>query len=174
MALIETAILHPAEMNRLYDSGLNKNEVLLLETGTHLAALADRFAGSGLVAVVDKQGGRNDYRPFLTRLFPGAWIETSAQGAEESAYTLRLEKGAVRVSFRPKADRLSFTTALASMAAKYVRERAMAELNDWFSTRIPGLRPTAGYPVDARRWLAEAAEFIDAEGLDWRKIKRER
>ena len=172
-AAIEAALLHPAEMNRLYDSGLNKNAVLLRETGSHLEALVGRFAVSGLVVVVDKQGGRNDYRPFLSRLFPGAWIETLAQG-KESSYRVQLDGGTAVVLFRPRADRLSFATALASMVAKYVRERAMLELNEWFSARIPGLRPTAGYPVDARRWLAETEGFIDAEGLDWNLVKRKR
>ena len=33
----------------------------------------------------------------------------------------------------------------------------MLLLNRWFVQRQPGLRPTAGYPDDAKRWLAEIA-----------------
>jgi hypothetical protein len=36
----------------------------------------------------------------------------------------------------------------------------MARFNRWFCARKPGLAPTAGYPEDARRWLADAASVL--------------
>jgi ribonuclease HII len=63
--------------------------------------------------------------------------------------------------------------AIASMTAKYVRERAMECFNRYWSTRQPGLRPTAGYPLDANRWRSDAAATIAAAGIDasmlWRR-----
>lgn len=61
MAALDVSALHPSEMNRLYAAGLNKNEILLGETGARLTALVTRFADQGLWVMVDKQGGRNDY-----------------------------------------------------------------------------------------------------------------
>jgi hypothetical protein len=55
--------------------------------------------------------------------------------------------------------------ALASMTAKYVRELAMHAFNTFWSERVPGLAATAGYPVDAKRWLAEAADAVRAAGI---------
>ena len=151
----ETALLFEPELNRRYDSGLNKNEALLMETGRHLAALSEKFPDSAILAVVDKQGGRNDYLPFLVALFPGVWPETLETGAECSRYRMRRPGGVMEIRFQAKADRTSFATALASLAAKYMRERAMAGFNAWFGKRFPGVRATAGYPQDAARWLAE-------------------
>ncbi|MEZ6080363.1 MAG: hypothetical protein R3C56_33235 [Pirellulaceae bacterium] len=45
-------------------------------------------------------------------------------------------------------------TALASMLAKYLRERLMHPLNAFWQGQLPQLKPTAGYPVDAQRFRA--------------------
>lgn len=152
---LEAAPLFEPELNRRFESGLNKNEALLMETGRHLAALAEKFPGRRILVVVDKQGGRNDYLPFLTALFPGVWPREVVASARSSHYLLLRPGGTMEIYFDAKADRNSFATALASLAAKYVRERAMAELNAWFGERLPGLKATAGYPQDAERWLGE-------------------
>lgn len=159
---LETALLYESRLNARFDAGLNKNEALLMETGRRVAALADRFAGrrGGLLIVVDKQGGRNAYLPFLTEIFPGAWVEELEEGREVSRYRVRLPqaRGGVAIEFRAKGDRVSFATALASLAAKYARECAMAKLNSWFCKRFPGLKPTAGYPEDAKRWIRDVRD----------------
>ena len=63
--------------------------------------------------------------------------------------------------------------ALASMTAKYLRELSMRAFNDFWCSRVPGLRPTAGYPADARRFKTEVAEVQRELGIDdhvlWRK-----
>ena len=63
--------------------------------------------------------------------------------------------------------------ALASMTAKYVRELAMAAFNAHWTTLAPELRPTAGYPLDARRWRGDAAAALDRCGIPadafWRR-----
>lgn len=164
-AHLRADLLYEPRLNRRYAEGLNKNEILLMETGRHLAMLVDRFASRGLAVVVDKQGGRNSYLPFLMGLFPGEWIEEVEAGAECSRYRIRRERHMVDVAFRAKGDRVSFATALASLAAKYARERAMAELNGWFCARFPELRATAGYPQDAKRWLADVGKMGGDESL---------
>ena len=49
------------------------------------------------------------------------------------------------------------------MAAKLVRELAMMRFNTYWCTRIPELKPTAGYVQDARRWLGDTREHITDE-----------
>jgi hypothetical protein len=164
-AHLEAALLYEPRLNSRYDAGLNKNAALLMETGRHLAFLVERFADRGLSVVVDKQGGRNAYLPFLTNLFPGAWVEELEAGNEISRYRVRHEKGVVGISFRARGDRTSFATALASLAAKYARERAMAAMNAWFCEKFPDLRETAGYPQDARRWLADVEKLGGDESV---------
>jgi len=50
---------------------------------------------------------------------------------------------------------------------------AMVAFNAHWCGRIPGLEPTAGYPVDARRWrrAVEAADARPAVAWDavWRR-----
>lgn len=160
-AHLETGLLFEPEMNARFAAGRNKNQILLQETGARLANLAAAFPKEKILVVIDKQGGRNDYLPFLTELFPGAWVEVLAAGAAESVYRVR----ALTAHFTAKGDRDSFATALASMAAKHARERAMTALNQWFGERVPGLRGTAGYPVDAKRWRADVLRAENAESL---------
>jgi hypothetical protein len=59
------------------------------------------------------------------------------------------------------------------MLSKYVRERLMSEFNRFWAERVPGLKPTAGYPADAVRfWQAirPAAERLGlADAAIWRR-----
>jgi hypothetical protein len=77
----------------------------------------------------------------------------------------------VEAQFAAKGERF-LPSALASMAAKYVRELAMCAWNDYWQRQIPGLRPTAGYPVDARRFADEIRVTQQnlgiADNLIWR------
>lgn len=63
------------------------------------------------------------------------------------------------VSFHVGGER-HLPTALASMLAKYLREREMRAWNAYWTKRLPGVRPTAGYPVDALRFRAEIASLV--------------
>lgn len=71
-----------------------------------------------------------------------------------------------------RGGRIARAGVLASMVAKYVRELAMRAFNGFWSDRVPCLRGTAGYPVDAARWRAEAAEGVAAEGIGWDAVWR--
>jgi hypothetical protein len=59
------------------------------------------------------------------------------------------------------------------MMAKYVRELCMAEWNAFWAEKIPGLAPTAGYPLDAKRYriaiAAKATELGFKEADYWRR-----
>jgi hypothetical protein len=64
--------------------------------------------------------------------------------------------------------------ALASMTAKYLRELAMGAFNAFWQTRINGLKPTAGYPLDARRFKHEIAAVQTALGISDHLLWRQR
>ncbi len=65
----------------------------------------------------------------------------------------------IHIQFRPKAEEAHLPVALASMTAKLVRELTMGRFNRYWCSRMPELKPTAGYVQDARRWL------VDVEGV---------
>ena len=56
--------------------------------------------------------------------------------------------------------------ALASMFAKYTRELTMDAFNAWWAQHLPEIKPTAGYPQDAKRFLAEIEPLLEPLGID--------
>ena len=78
-----------------------------------------------------------------------------------SAYEVTKDGLKIKISFTPRGEDRSFPTALASCAAKYVRQLMMTMLNDWFQERIPGLRRTAGYYVDGNRFLRDVGKLVE-------------
>lgn len=101
----------------------------------------------------DRQGGRKNYLPILLEAMPEAWFVETQQTTTRCSYrntTSPLREFHFTVggdSFGP--------TALASMLAKYLRERLMQSFNNFWQQHVPDLRPTAGYPLDAKRYRAE-------------------
>jgi hypothetical protein len=47
------------------------------------------------------------------------------------------------------------TVALASMFSKYLREVFMRHFNVYWHAQVPGIKPTAGYPSDAGRFMKQ-------------------
>ena len=123
--------------------------------------------------ICDKHGGRNRYRALLEEHFPDDFIEVRAEGPRQSVYRFGPADRRVEVSFRVGAE-ACLPAALASMASKYLRELAMLAINDFWRRRVPQLRPTAGYPADAKRFRADIAESVRAldipERVLWRRI----
>ncbi len=70
-----------------------------------------------------------------------------------------------RLLFAEKGESLCLPTALASMNAKYLRERFMARFNATFRQADPTLKPTAGYWSDAQRFLEDAKEAMATIGI---------
>ncbi len=124
-------------------------------------------------AVCDKHGGRNFYAALLQHHFPEHWIEPLHEGRAESRYEWGPPESRTRVEFRMNGERF-LPTALASMMAKYLRELSMRAFNEFWRTRVPDLRPTAGYPNDARRFREEIAATQHKLKIDDHVIWRNR
>lgn len=110
--------------------------------------------------VIDRQGGRTHYLGELRTAWPEASIRIVAESSEVSRYRLELPEGPITLTFTPGAESRHLPVALASMTAKYVRELMMTRLNRYFGSRLPSLRPTAGYVADGRRWLRDAEPLL--------------
>jgi hypothetical protein len=159
MQLVAVAcrLLHPAAFNALLDTGLNKSDILsktTLELAADLRALAP---GEPAVVWCDRHGGRKSYAALVGRHFAAPLVRTLVETAASSAYEIPAAE--VRIEFTVGGE-ARVPVALASMTAKYVRELAMAAFNAHWTNLEPGLRPTAGYPLDARRWREEAAASL--------------
>lgn len=121
---------------------------------------------------VDKLGGRHFYLPLINEAFSDGWTRAVREGPDCCEYIVYGLGREVRMRFEPKADGAHFGVALASMTAKFVREACMAQFNAYWTDRVPGLKPTAGYPVDAARFFAEIRPILDADGQDRQTVWR--
>jgi hypothetical protein len=162
----------PEEFNRLVEHYDSKGAALSHTTLRLAAALVEPLGEGPISIVCDKHGGRNRYQHLVAEHFPEGLIEVRGEGRKRSVYRFGPDERRVEIRFQMKADS-HLPAALASMASKYLRELAMRALNDFWRRSVDGLRPTAGYPQDAKRFKAAIADVqaklsIDDEIL-WRR-----
>lgn len=166
MCAVEARVLAAPELNARFAGGRNKAEVVQDALAGLLRSLAKRFPDEPLRIVLDRQGGRVFYAPFLGDVFDGAWVEVIEERAAGCAYALRSGGRDIHVTIRPKADADHLPVAWASMVAKYLRELLMESLNGYFLARCPGLKPTAGYHGDAPRFMDAVRPHLREAGLE--------
>jgi len=125
-----------------------------------------------ILVLSDKLGARNRYASLICTVFEGTMIQTVQESAEKSEYRFSFKNLTVNLSFQVRGERF-LPVALASMTSKLLRELAMRSFNTFWQKRLPGLRETAGYPVDAKRFLNEIAGHLEEsqvpKSLLWRE-----
>jgi len=149
---LRSDVVSPARLNRLTREADSKGRALSRITLRLLRSLWDPDDEQETLIISDKHGGRNRYDELLDEVLDGQMIFRVEEGAELSRY--RVGRSELRFQTRGEAH---FPVAVASILSKYLRELAMLLFNRFWQREIPGLRPTAGYPQDARRFLAEIA-----------------
>jgi hypothetical protein len=161
----------PAErFNRLVRTTGNKAAALFALTADLLAAVRRRRPDETVHVTMDRHGGRRYYADLLAQAFPMDSVTVVEESLGLSVYRMcgmggRAAAAEMRVTVMDRCETSSLPTALASMAAKYVRELHMHQLNAYFRARVPGLRPTAGYGRDAWRFLTEVDGARRADGV---------
>jgi ribonuclease HII len=143
--------LYAAHRSKAAATGLALHELIQ-------AANAHAKDGTDARIVCDRQSGRTRYAKMLGHLYKD--VQTEEESPRASRYRC---DGNTGVLLTPGADGAYFPVALASMAAKLVRELAMMRFNRYWATQIPELKPTAGYVQDARRWLSDTHDHITNE-----------
>lgn len=119
--------------------------------------------------VADRHGGRARYDYLLSTAFDDRMVFRLSESPELSRYRL----GSSEVRFECRAER-HFAVACASLVAKYVRELSMKMFNSFWRRHVPTVRPTQGYPGDARRFADEVAVARSALGIPDHAFWRER
>lgn len=165
--------IFPGEFNAAVRRLGNKAHLLSQTTLELAAAALAKLPAEDTLICCDKHGGRNHYAGVLQHCFPDAWVTPRTEGSELSAYDCQLAGRNVRIEFRARGESLP-PTALASMAAKYVRELAMQAFNAFWSGHVEDLRPTAGYPGDARRFHEQVTAAREKLGIEIGAFWRER
>jgi hypothetical protein len=157
LAAVRSRVVFEEEFNDLIERHDSKGAALSHET-LALAAKAIEPLPDGPISVIcDKHGGRDRYGALLAEHFPEWLIEVHGEGRQRSLYRFGPAERRIEFCFRTKAESC-LPAALASMASKYLRELAMQALNEYWSLLVPDLKPTAGYPQDAKRFRVDIAE----------------
>lgn len=179
---LRAKLIQPAEFNDLIDKFGTKGAALShLTLGLLKSLLAEILLAKpggkpqslGAICTLDKHGGRSKYCGLLQHHFPEDWIETLRESRAASSYAWGTPERRITASFRVGGESF-LPTALASMIAKYLREVSMRGFNEYWSREVPGIKPTAGYPVDAKRFRAEIAQQQRTLNIDDRILWRNR
>ena len=152
----------------------NKAAVLLEQVLRLVHRSTAAHADQDVLVHVDRLGGRQDYRSLLQTAFPHRHLHIVQVSDERSCYRLAARESDWTIDFSVNADQHSLPVALASMLAKYVRELIMRRLNAFWHELLPGLRPTAGYYSDARRFLTDIQPVVGQSGLRRERYVRQR
>jgi hypothetical protein len=168
---LRSVAVFPREFNETVDGCKSKGAALSRWTLELVARLIERLPDDRVFVVCDKHGGRDRYLPLLMDFFPETFIEVVAEGRAKSVYRFAPPERRVEFCFQAKGES-HMPTALASMASKYLRELAMQAFNAFWLQHVPGLRPTAGYPVDALRFKSDIAAAQQALGIEDRILWR--
>ena len=144
---MQSAIVSAKAFNQQLQSEGSKG-LLLSRTSLQLASRVwnpDR--NSNTILMADKHGGRNRYDFLIEEVLHGQMVLALEESQHRSAYRV----GESELAFCTKAERY-FPVAAASLISKYVRELAMELFNRYWLQYLPELKPTKGYPLDAKRF----------------------
>jgi ribonuclease HII len=171
---VRSVILCPTRFNAVVSRCDNKSAVVAVGFARLLELLDDLEGTEKLLLFSDKQGGRNTYAGQIQQAIRTGMVRTLTESNEQSRYQVVEGLREMELTFLPKADGEHFCVALASMVSKYIREACMSDFNHFWQQLKPDLKATAGYPVDALRFMAEIEPLATEQGIAREKLWRER
>ncbi|KAA3607213.1 MAG: hypothetical protein DWQ01_16060 [Planctomycetota bacterium] len=158
-------VVSAGEWNHLVQTCGGKGAALFQVTMEVVRHLLQRSGDAGLRLELDRHGARRSYGPLLKNALQPNQLEVHQERVGGSTYTLHFEDREVQIRFQEGADLRYFPVSLASMAAKLTRERVMDFFNAYFCKHMPDLKPTKGYAMDAKRWLADVGDRLPQWGV---------
>ncbi len=148
-----SAILLPDTFNRGVELAGNKATLLSQQTMSIVAELKNG-TDDDLEIVCDKHGGRSKYAGLIQHTMTQQLVHVGEESRQQSDYSFRELDRDVVIRFCSGGESF-LPTALASMISKYLREALMEIWNSFWAGHVPDLKPTKGYPVDAKRFMGE-------------------
>lgn len=136
--------------------------------------IADAYPNHELLIRADKQGAREHYGRLLMRAFEDRRLKIIEETGEFSAYEMVGGPVRWRVSFTQSGESRHMPIALASLISKYLRELLMACFNAYWTSHVPGLKPTAGYYRDGQRFLRDLQPHLGRLRITTDRLVRQR
>lgn len=165
-------VIFPQRFNQLVSQLGNKAELLSSQTLDCVSTLCQSLNGD-IQITCDKHGGRSKYSGMLNQYLTDQFIFIDRESRAISQYHWKRNRQSFEISFKTQGE--SFCpTALSSMVAKYVREACMESWNRYWAREVPGIKPTKGYPVDAKRFQHEIKQRQHELGIANESIWRGR
>lgn len=160
---MRSIIVTEPQFNRGVDALQSKGQLLSKTTLGLVADLLTEHPGYSAQIFCDRQGGRKNYLPILLDAMPDCWFVETQASNQRSSYRSELAPMHGELNSGDSTHEIHFSvggdsfppTALASMLAKYLRERLMGAFNAFWARHLPTLKPTAGYPLDAKRFRSQ-------------------
>ncbi|QOJ16624.1 MAG: hypothetical protein HRU76_03025 [Phycisphaeraceae bacterium] len=172
-ALFAAEIIDAGEFNEQLGRFRNKATINFAAAMRLVDRVWRRWPGGHPRIIIDRHGGRTHYREPLQDTFPGAHIAIVAEEDAFSRYRLERDGSMLTITFTAEGESKHLPVALASMIAKYTRELLMARLNRFFRSRVPELKPTAGYVQDGRRFVREIGPVVRSLRIDTNDLVRQ-
>lgn len=170
---IETACLDVAYFNRQIDTVKNKSSVLFSAVCRLIKAIWDKHSGDDQIQIiVDRQGGRMHYRRQLQLMFGELDFTILKEDPNDSSYELKTAGKSMRIHFVVGADEKYMPVSLASIVSKYVRELLVDDMNRYFISFSPELKPTAGYWTDGLRFVDDLKKMMPHVSYDSNQLIR--
>lgn len=169
---MECVPIFPPQFNSQVEQLGNKATLLSSETLQIVSRMMAQ-TDDDLEIGCDKHGGRSKYGALIQQFLTNEFVMTGDESLHSSDYSFRESDRDVVIRFQAKGESF-LPTALASMVSKYVREIFMELWNEFWKLKIPDIKPTKGYPVDAKRFKSEIATVQAELGIDDAVIWRNR
>ena len=164
--------IFPETFNAALDTGMNKSDILSQASLRLAFDLRNQHPHMPAVIWCDRHGGRKRYAGVISHCFDAARVEPLSETTRCSHYHIHDGEHQTFIHFTVGGES-QLPVAVSSMTAKYTRELAMSVFNSFWADHIPSLQPTAGYPVDARRWWQETEKdrhrMSISDDVLWRK-----
>ena len=170
---VGAAVVLEDRFNQMVAATHSKAATSFTFVAAHLLHIYQHFGQHHPKVIVDRQGGRTRYRQLLSMNFPESRITVLGESPERSVYQLQQADRTMAVSFEVQADGNHLPVALASMISKYTRELMMARFNRYFTSRLPGIQPTAGYALDGKRFWQDIQPHLDKLGIRGDTLRRQ-
>ncbi|MDA0832070.1 MAG: hypothetical protein O2955_14920 [Planctomycetota bacterium] len=169
LVTVKSDLMLTARWNELVRRLDNKGLALTQTSLELLRSVWSPASTEPTLIVADKHGGRNRYVAVLSEAFDGELFHIEDEGAASSRYRI----GPHEIRFERQAER-HLPVALASMFSKYLRELSMILFNRYWQHHRPDVKATAGYPEDAKRFLAAISATQVELGIPLDSLWRER
>lgn len=159
LSTIQCRVILPTGFNQMLSQWGNKAELLSHCTLDLIRGAWANGPPSAVDIHCDKHGGRSHYAGLIQHFLGDGLVIVENETRAVSRYRFRSGKYPATITFSARGESF-LSIALSSMVAKYLREYLMELWNRYWQIHLPNIKPTQGYPVDARRFLLDIEETL--------------